>query len=258
MSIEICWNITARCNQACKYCHRFLNLNDLTKEENFKVLDNLINSGVDNITFTGGEALLINYLDELIEKSHKNNIKTKLITNGKLLNEEIFNKITNSLDFVNLSIDSLNDETNILLGRGSTHKNTIIERIKMISNSNTNLSINSVATKINKEDLIELGDFLKNNNVSEWRIFKFMPLRETAIKNQNMFDISQNEYDKLISEIKNNSKLNIVTRQIDDFEKLYLLILANGDIFITNNGKDIKIGNALVDNISDIIKQYKK
>ena len=258
MNIEICWNITARCNQACKYCHRFLNLNDLTQEENLKILSNLIESGVDNITFTGGEALLISYLDELITKAHKNNIKTKLITNGKLLTEQTFDKIKEGLDRVNLSIDSLNDRTNMMLGRGNAHTSIICERIKMISNSNTELSINSVVTKINTNDIKELGKFLESQNVSEWRIFKFMPLRETAVTNEKMFEVSQKEFDDIILDLKENCKTNIVTRQLEDFEKLYILILANGDVFITKDGEDIKIGNALNDNIKDLINSVKK
>ena len=62
---EICWNITARCNQNCKYCHRFQNPKDLSFEDNNRILDNLIASGVKNITWTGGEALLVNGIDEL-------------------------------------------------------------------------------------------------------------------------------------------------------------------------------------------------
>ena len=37
--LEICWNITARCNQNCKYCHRFLNLQDLSFDENLQILN---------------------------------------------------------------------------------------------------------------------------------------------------------------------------------------------------------------------------
>ena len=53
MNFELCWNITARCNENCKYCHRFLSPKDLTREENFKILNNIMTSGIKNVTFTG-------------------------------------------------------------------------------------------------------------------------------------------------------------------------------------------------------------
>jgi hypothetical protein len=37
-------------------------------------------------------------------------------------------------------------------------------------------------------------------------------------------------------------------------EKKYILILANGDIVVTDNGKDVKIGNALSTSFESIIK----
>ena len=78
MDKEICWNITARCNQACKYCHRFLNVKDLTYEENLKILSKLSQSGATEITWTGGEALLVEKVELLPspEFTDKVNVET--------------------------------------------------------------------------------------------------------------------------------------------------------------------------------------
>ena len=255
MNFELCWNITARCNENCKYCHRFLSPKDLTREENFKILNNIMTSGIKNVTFTGGEALLMPYLSELILFCSENDIKSKLITNGILFTDKFFNQIKNSLNYLNLSLDSISKETNLLLGRGGEHFENVKKCLSLVANSQINLSINSVATKINKNDLFELAKFLSDKNISEWRIFKFMPLREKAKVNEKEFEISQDEYEKLIKDLLNISNLNIVTRQVEDFEKQYLLILANGDILVTKDGQDIVLGNALKDDLKFIINK---
>ena len=88
MEKEICWNITSKCNQNCKYCHRFLNIMDLKYEENLNILNNLEKSNIKSITWTGGEALLFEGIDNLLKYSCEKGIKNKIITNGKLLTKK--------------------------------------------------------------------------------------------------------------------------------------------------------------------------
>lgn len=256
MEKEICWNITARCNQNCKYCHRFLNIMDLTYEENLEILNNLENSGVTSITWTGGEALLLNGIDELLKISHEKGIKNKIITNGKLLTKERIDKIYKYLDSITLSIDSIDDDINYSLGRGKNHFEEIKEILDYIKEKNydVKMRINSVVCKNNVNNFEDLTNFLNNYNIYSWRIFKFMPLREKAVINKESFDIPLSIYDKVVSYIKTNSNIeNIDTRIEEDMEKKYVLILANGDIVITNKGKDEKVGNALKDSLKNFI-----
>lgn len=256
MEKEICWNITARCNQNCKYCHRFLNIMDLTYEENLEILNNLENSGVTSITWTGGEALLLNGIDELLKISHEKGIKNKIITNGKLLTKERIDKIYKYLDSITLSIDSIDDDINYSLGRGKNHFGEIKEILDYIKEKNydVKMRINSVVCKNNVNNFEDLTNFLNNYNIYSWRIFKFMPLREKAVINKESFDIPLSIYDKVVSYIKTNSNIeNIDTRIEEDMEKKYVLILANGDVVITNKGKDEKVGNALKDSLKNFI-----
>lgn len=250
MEKEICWNITARCNQNCKYCHRFLNIMDLTYNENLNILNNLENSGITSITWTGGEALLLNGIDDLLKISYEKGIKNKIITNGKLLTNERIDKIYKYLDSITLSIDSINDDINDSLGRGRNHFKEIKEILDYIKEKkyNVKIRINSVVCKNNIDDFKDLTNFLNNYDIYSWRIFKFMPLREKAVMNKESFDVSLDNYNEVVNYINQNSKIKIIdTRIEEDMEKKYVLILANGDIVITNNGKDEKVGNALND-----------
>lgn len=258
-NIEVCWNITARCNQGCKYCHRFLNVVDLSLDSNKIILQKIINKGIKKLTWTGGEALLLPYLDELLKLASENNIQNKLITNGVLLTDERLKNIYKYLNCVNLSVDSIFENTNIQIGRDKNQMNLVEDRLKLLHNYNIKCNINTVLNKLNINEIEELAKTISNYNITEWRIFKFMALREMSLKTKEIFDISKEDFDSTIRDLKSNfCNLNITTRELKDFETLYLLILANGDVFITKNNQDIKCGNLLYDSFEDILQHFKE
>ena len=252
---EVCWNITTKCNQNCKYCHRFLEINDLCYEDNERILDNLIKDGITDITWTGGEALLYPNLIHLLRKSKENGINNKLITNGMLLaqNDEI-KEICNYLDSLTLSIDSIDNEVNKELGRGATHYNNIQKILEYVKDKNLKLNINTVVSKKNIDQLDKLGRFLNNYKIDSWRVFQFMPLRETAERNKSQFEITDEEFDNSKKIFKSFSSIpKIEFRQEADMENKYVLLVANGDIIKTENGKDVKKGNALYQNLMEFM-----
>lgn len=114
---KICWKITSNCNQGCKYCFRLLNSEDLSFDENKKILMNLIEDGVTDITWNGGEALLYPHIFDLFKIAKENGIRNKLITNGKLLlKDNNFENIQKYVDNLTISLDTINSKTNLELG----------------------------------------------------------------------------------------------------------------------------------------------
>lgn len=247
---RVCWNITTKCNQNCKYCHRFLGINDLTYEENKEILNNLIKDGVNNITWTGGEALLYPNLKELLKISQENGIKNKLITNGMVLAQnENMREILDYLDSLTLSLDTINDDTNEELGRGRNHFEEVKTILDYVKNKNLKVNINTVVSKKNINEMEQLGEFLNNYNISKWKFFKFMPLRETAEKNKNEFEITDAEFEQTKNVFRHFGNIGETDfRQEKDMEDKYTLLIANGDIIKTEHGVDVKKGNALYQN----------
>ena len=247
---RVCWNITTKCNQNCKYCHRFLGINDLTYEENKKILNNLIKDGVNNITWTGGEALLYPNLKELLKISQENGIKNKLITNGMVLAQnENMREILDYLDSLTLSLDTINDDTNEELGRGRNHFEEVKTILDYVKGKSLKVNINTVVSKKNINEMEQLGAFLNNYNISKWKFFKFMPLRETAEKNKDEFAITDAEFEQTRNVFRHFGNIRETDfRQEKDMEDKYTLLIANGDIIKTEHGVDVKKGNALYQN----------
>ena len=250
----LCWNITTRCNENCKYCHRFLGLADLSEEENTLILERLVKDGVNTITWTGGEALLIPYLPRLMAKASAMGVTNRLITNGQLLTEPMVKQLAPYLDRVSLSIDSFDSRLNQYMGRGSNHAEGVERAIYNLQTfaPDVKIIVNSVVSKVTaNEDVFEVGEHLKNYNIETWKLFKFMPLREQAVKSRELFEISDEDYFATINQLKAYfPEHNIDTRVDEDMETKYLLVLADGSVFKTENGEDKRLGNMLDLNFS--------
>lgn len=241
---SVCWNITSRCNENCRFCYRIMCTKENTYEQNDRILDLLIELKIDKITWTGGEALLYPHLFDLMKKAHYNNIKNNIITNGKLLNPNIIDEIEEYIDHITLSLDSLDDNVNDCLGRGIEHSKHILELMEYLKNKDIILKLNSVVTKQNVNNINEIAQVVSIYKIQRWKLFKFISLRGKSVKNKNEFDVENAEFENLINEIK-KQRLNcqVIECKEKEIEENYLLINPIGDFIVTINGKDKVICN---------------
>jgi MoaA/NifB/PqqE/SkfB family radical SAM enzyme len=231
--ISIIWEITNQCVSNCIYCSgKFENKQDcrkeLSKDEKYKLVRELIENHIFGVNLSGGEPFLSIDLEWIIDELTRNNIKVLIATSGLVYKERLIKKFAkNPLISYCISIDSFQSSINDFQ-RG--YSNTLekifqfINKICVESEIPPYIQLECVLTKRNCNHIEEYLE-----KVSKYPISKvgFQPV---IAMNEKTYDeglnLSQQEIDvcrNKISQIKHQyTNMNIdLIEQYYNIEQCY-------------------------------------
>ena len=232
--ISVNWHLWPRCNNRCKFCFgTFKEIQAvLSRKEALEIPSILKSVGTEKLSFTGGEPLLCPHLGELIKETKKLGITTMLITSGSLLCKTFIEQHKNYIDWITLSVDSSNEETQYKLGRGSgNHIQKIKEIVKDVHIAGINLKINTVVTSLNWEE--EMSELIRELNPDRWKVFQVLSVKGQNDDNFQSLQTSNKQFETFISIHEN---LNPIAENNKIMRESYLMLDALGRFFQNTRG----------------------
>ena len=285
-NIVINWHITEACNYHCKFC--FAKWNKPTEiwsnpANVEKVILNIYkhfrSHDISHIrlNIVGGEPVMFpERLWNVVKIACKYGIEISIITNGSHL--ESIRPFAHMISQVGISVDSLEHQTNMDIGRECGGKTisfeTLREKIECIHNVNPDIRI-KINTVVNKENFNEiLVDCFAQLHIDKWKILRQMPFNGNKgvsdyqfyafIKNNYREDLMRTSVPSIRSfplafdascSSDDFSKQVIFIENNDTMTESYLMISPDGRLFQNGGDKysysrpltDVSLAEALTD-----------
>lgn len=233
----------------CKFCfatfqdvkQSILPKGHLPKEQAIEVVLQLADIGFEKITFAGGEPTLCPWLPELIRTAKNAGMTTMIVTNGSKLTDEFLLTNKSHLDWIAVSIDSLNPETNIEIGRAISGKTPLtidyykdlMNRIKSFSYG---LKINTVVT--NKNFTENLSEIIEYAEPKRWKILQALPIQGQNDNKIDSLQVTLKQFYHFIDTHKNLETItNIIPETNNDMKGSYAMVDPAGRFYDNAKGK---------------------
>jgi len=232
----------------CKFCfatfqdvkHSILPKGHLPKEQSVEVVLQLAEIGFEKITFAGGEPTLCSWLPELITTAKDAGLTTMIVSNGSKLTDSFLQANKNHLDWIAVSIDSLNATTNIETGRAVSGKTplqsdyyfSLVDRIKQ---HGYGLKINTVVSSKNCNE--NMNEFIRYSKPKRWKLLQVLPMKGQNDLNIDNFKISDEQFQNFIFNHSDQQDItNIVTESNNQMKGSYAMVDPAGRFYDNAEG----------------------
>jgi MoaA/NifB/PqqE/SkfB family radical SAM enzyme len=160
------WEITGSCNLNCQHCYLGgpQSKGDLTLDESLERVDIFSRNGIEILLLTGGEPLLSPHIFDIIKYANNKNIKTAILSNGTLINEDYAKKISESKpNTIQISIDGLYETHDKIRGKGSFRK--IEQAIDNLKNESIKVITKLTINRNNLNDIEDVIDYCASKDI---------------------------------------------------------------------------------------------
>jgi len=159
--------ITRKCNYRCRGCNIWQEQDkeELSTEQIIRGLEILKNLGIVEIVISGGDPLLRDDAEEIIEYASRYFVTT-VYDNGSMAAKKI--DALRSVDFAAISIDSLDPAKNDHLKGVEGAWATAVETVETLQHEGINVAVTPTISQINLNEIIDITNHFTGKGIPVW------------------------------------------------------------------------------------------
>ncbi len=176
--MQVSIEVTRRCPLECQHCYNNLPMGDqaarsreMTTEEHFKMLDELVEMGCFWLIYTGGEIFARKDFLEIYTHAKKKGFLITLFTNGTLITEKIADYLVEWPPFaIEITLYGRTRETYEALTQIPGSYDRCLRGIKLLRERGLPVKLKTVATTINKHEVSAMRQFAEEELGVEFKM----------------------------------------------------------------------------------------
>jgi len=176
--LQVSIEVTRRCPLECLHCYNNLPMGDmeakqreLSKDEHFRMLDELVEMGCFWLLYTGGEIFARKDFLEIYTYAKKKGFLITLFTNGTIINEQIADYLVEWPPFaIEITLYGRTRETYEALTAIPGSYDRCLRGIKLLKERGLPLKLKTVATSINKHEVVAMRRFAEDELGVEFKM----------------------------------------------------------------------------------------
>ena len=190
------WLLTRKCNYRCAGCNVWKEQDEreLTAEEIKKGLNILKDLGIIELVLSGGDPLLRDDIDEIIDHATKLFLTT-VYDNGSMAAKKI--DCLRNVDFVAISIDSLNEAKNDAIKAVPGAWRKAMATVETLHKEGINVSVTPTISQKNLYEIVDLTNYFTEKEIPVWYcLYSF----DTSKDQKQLFRIGKQNDDFMITD----------------------------------------------------------
>ena len=182
------WECTLRCNMNCRHCGSDCKqapaVPDMPAKDFFKAIDDItphVDPHKTFITFTGGEALVRDDIEEVGLELYRRGFPWGIVTNGLLLDESRLDSLLRAgMHSITISFDGFADDHNWIRRNERSFERADAAIKMLVRTPDIVWDIVTCVNPRNYSRLDEFKEYLISIGVRNWRLFSIFPMGRAA------------------------------------------------------------------------------
>jgi len=245
---------------------------DLRLSEAKTIVDKLADADVMILSFSGGEPLLRNDIEELARYARDKGLIVALSTNGTLITRSRARRLVESFHSISISLDGLSDVHDRIRGKKGTYDKAI-QGLKHLTttNSGCQVGVNLVLNKLNFQELHEVFETVKSTGANFFSIQQLLGSSSLMIPKDTIKRLTEQILGMKMNHWKYILQSCYFIGHIPDYVtgtlpklcdagRLYLVINNEGKLFLCPGlprTEETYIGSLLQHSLVDLLKSDK-